>query len=77
MRIGQWQRTHTTLTLRADAADAEGFLLEMMLCFSRLGLSVFTAASPIQKSSKLLFITAKGIKAEGMETHGRFRRPHW
>jgi hypothetical protein len=56
----------------ADSADAEGFLLEMMLCFPVLGLSVFTAAAPIQKSAKLLFITAKGIKAEGMETHDGF-----
>ncbi len=56
----------------ADAADAEGFLSEMMLCFPVLGLSVFTAASLIQKSAKLLFITAKGIKAEGMETHDGF-----
>jgi hypothetical protein len=56
----------------ADAADAEGFLSEMMLCFPVLGLSVFTATAPIQKSAKLLFITAKGIKAEGMETHDGF-----
>ena len=56
----------------ADAADAEGFLSEMMLCFPVLGLSVFTAAAPIQKSANLLFINAKGIKAEGMETHDGF-----
>jgi len=43
-----------------------------MLCFPVLGLSVFTAAALIQKSAKLLFITAKGIKAEGMETHDGF-----
>jgi len=56
----------------ADVADSEGFLFEMMLCFPVLGLSVFTAAAPIQKSAKLLFITAKGIKAEGMATHDGF-----
>ncbi len=56
----------------ADAADAEGFLSEMMLCFPVLGLSVFAAAAPIQTSAKLLFINAKGIKAEGMETHDGF-----
>lgn len=56
----------------ADAADAEGFLSEMMLCFPVLGLSVFTAAAPVQKSAKLLFIASKGIKAEGMETHDGF-----
>ena len=56
----------------ADAADAEGFLSEMLLCFPVLGLSVFTAAAPIQKSAKSLYITAKGIKAEGRETHDGF-----
>lgn len=56
----------------ADVADAEGFLSEMMLCFPVLGLSVFASAAPIQKSAKLLYISAKGIKAEGMETHDGF-----
>ena len=56
----------------SDAADAEGFLSEMMLCFPLLGLSVFSAAAPIEKSAKLLFLAAKGIKAEGMETHDGF-----
>lgn len=56
----------------ADVADSEGFLSEMMLCFPVLGLSVFSAAAPIQNSAKLLFINAKGIKAEGMETHDGF-----
>ncbi len=56
----------------ADAADAEGFLSEMMLCFPVLGLSVFTVAAPLQKAGKLLFIASKGVKAEGMETHDGF-----
>ena len=56
----------------ADAADAEGFLSEMMLCLPVLGLSVFTAAAPMQKSAKMLFISAKGIKAEGMVTPDGF-----
>ena len=56
----------------ADAADAEGFLAEMMLCFPVLGLSVFTAAAPLHNSAKLLFIVYKGIKAEGMETPDGF-----
>lgn len=56
----------------ADAADAEGFLSEMMLCFPVLGLTVFTPAALVQKSAKLLFITAKGINAQGMETHDGF-----
>ena len=56
----------------ADAADAETFLSEMMLCFPVLGLSVFTAAAPLQKAGKLLFIASKGVKAEGMETQDGF-----
>jgi hypothetical protein len=56
----------------SDAADASGFLSEMLLCFPLLGLSVFAAAAPLPKSAKLLFISAKGIKAEGMETHDGF-----
>jgi hypothetical protein len=56
----------------ADVADAEGFLSEIMLCFPVLGLNAFTAAAPIQKNAKLLVISAKGIKAEGMESHDGF-----
>jgi hypothetical protein len=56
----------------ADAADAEGFLSEIMLCFPLLGLNAFTAAAPIQKNAKLLVISTKGIKAEGMESHDGF-----
>jgi hypothetical protein len=56
----------------ADGADAEGFLSEIMLCFPVLGLTVFTAAAPIQKSAKLLFISSKGIKAQGLETPDGF-----
>jgi len=56
----------------ADAADGEGFLAEMMLCFPILGLSVFNATAPIQKNAKLLHIVAKGIKAEGLETPDGF-----
>jgi Domain of unknown function (DUF4357) len=55
-----------------DAADAEGFLTEMMLCFPVLGVNVFAAAAPIIKSSRLFFITAKGINAEGLETPDGF-----
>ena len=51
----------------ADAADAEGFLWEMLLCFPVLGLAVFSAATASPKSAKWLSITAKGIKAEGAE----------
>jgi hypothetical protein len=56
----------------ADAADAEGFLSEMMLCFPVLGVHVFTAAAPAQKNAKQLQIASKGISATGWETHNGF-----
>jgi len=52
----------------SDAADAECFLAEILLCCPVLGLSVFTVAAAISPSGRQLFITAKGIKAQGMET---------
>lgn len=52
----------------ADAADAEGFLSEMLLCFPVLGLNVFTPAAQLPSKARLLQISSKGIKAEGMET---------
>ncbi len=52
----------------ADAAEADGFLEEMLLCFPVLGVSAFNAAAPAQRSAKLVYLTSKGIKAEGMET---------
>lgn len=56
----------------SDAADAEGFLEEMLLCFPVLGLRVFSVLAPTQKSAKTLHLTAKGIKADGMETPNGF-----
>lgn len=52
----------------SDAADAEGFLSEILLCCPLLGLSVFSATSSPQKSGKTLYLTGKGMKAQGMET---------
>lgn len=52
----------------ADAADAQGFLSEMLLCFPVLGVGVFTLVAPIQKNATHLFLTSKGIRAEGVET---------
>lgn len=56
----------------ADAADAEGFLSEMLLCFPVLGLSVFLAAAPVQRNVQRLYISSKGIQAEGMDTQDGF-----
>lgn len=52
----------------ADAADAEGFLAEMMLCFPVLGIGVFSAGGPEQKAGAELFLKARGVEAQGMET---------
>lgn len=52
----------------ADAADAEGFLAEMMLCFPVLGVDVFTVASAAEKVGATFHINAKGIKATGVES---------
>lgn len=56
----------------ADAADAEGFLEEMLLCYPVLGVNVFAAAVPVSKSTTWLTLTAKGVKAEGAESHDGF-----
>jgi hypothetical protein len=52
----------------ADAADAEGFLAEMLLCFPVLGVSVFTAGAPPPRNAPTLLIASKGIRAMGVET---------
>lgn len=51
----------------ADAADAEGFLSEMLLCFPVLGLGVFSPASAAT-TGPALRLTSKGITADGRET---------
>jgi hypothetical protein len=52
----------------ADAADAGGFLAEMMLCFPVLGVGVFSTATVEQKVGEELSLKAKSIEARGMET---------
>lgn len=56
----------------ADAADAEGFLGEMLLCFPVLGVSVFTATSAAPKAARAFFINSKGVKASGSEMRDGF-----
>jgi hypothetical protein len=52
----------------ADAADAEGFLAEMLLCFPVLGLGVFSKVTPAQAQGRTLYLRAKGIEARGLDT---------
>jgi hypothetical protein len=52
----------------SDAADADGFLAEMLLCFPVLGLGVFSTAGPATATGLTLYLSAKGVKAEGRET---------
>ncbi len=56
----------------ADAADAEGFLSEMLLCFPVLGLGVFATATATHTSGQSLHLGAKGVQAEGSETADGF-----
>lgn len=48
----------------ADAADAEGFLAEMMLCFPVLGLGIFAPAES-RAGMATFYVKAKGIEATG------------
>lgn len=52
-----------------ETADVDSFLLDMLSIFPLLGLSVFekTSSSTKPRRSKMLHITAKGIKATGYE----------
>ena len=52
----------------AEAADAEGFLSEMLLCFPVLGLSVFSAPSEGNSHGAVFYLKAKGVEALGVET---------
>lgn len=52
----------------ADAADAEGFLSEMLLCFPVLGVTAFSKAAAAPTTARTLYLVAKGIKAEGLES---------
>lgn len=56
----------------SDAADAESFLSEILLCCPLLGLSVFSAAASSPKAGKTLYLSGKGNKAEGLETSEGF-----
>jgi hypothetical protein len=51
----------------ADAADAEGFLVDMLLCLPVVGVNLFDKAKAGGASSRDLFLKAKGIEARGVD----------
>lgn len=52
----------------ADAAEAEGFLEDMLLCFPVLGLGVFEKASSSPARGRILILKGKGIESHGFES---------
>lgn len=56
----------------ADAAEAEGFLQEMLLCFPLLGFAAFSGPEQATPLGELLILRGHGIVAKGQETSGGF-----
>lgn len=55
----------------ADAADAEGFLADILLCLPVFGVTVFEkskAPAHLPNGQQELFLRAKGIEARGIES---------
>lgn len=51
----------------ADAADAEGFLKDLLLCLPVVGVTFFEKAKAARAASRELFLRAKGIEARGVD----------
>lgn len=51
----------------ADAADAEGFLEDLLLCLPIVGINLFEKARAGATYSRELFLKAKGIEARGVD----------
>ncbi|HOC43809.1 MAG TPA: GIY-YIG nuclease family protein [Thermoanaerobaculales bacterium] len=52
----------------ADAADAEGFLGDLLLCLPVVGFSLFDKPRAGAAKSRDLFLKAKGIEARGVDS---------
>jgi len=52
----------------SDAADAEGYLSEMLLCFPVIGLHVFSVGEPPRTASIEYVLAGRGVSAAGVET---------
>lgn len=51
----------------ADAADAEGFLANLLLCLPVVGVTFFEKAKAAAEKSAELFLRGKGIEARGVD----------
>ena len=56
----------------ADAADAELYLADMLLCLPVVGVSFFESPRAQEKKSQGLILSAKGIEASGYEDTAGF-----
>jgi len=52
----------------ADAADAEGFLADVLLCLPVVGVSLFEKAKVAAAEGRELLLKAKGIEARGVDS---------
>lgn len=51
----------------ADAADAEGFLADLLLCLPLMGVSLFEKARVNVAASRVLYLKSKEIEASGVD----------
>lgn len=56
----------------ADRSEAEGFLLNMLLCFPVLGYHAFEVLEEATPKVTLLFLKAKNVEGQGYESPGGF-----
>lgn len=58
----------------ADAADAEGFLGDLLLCLPVVGVNLFekAVADALRSDRDLLFLRSKGIEARGLDSSEGF-----
>lgn len=56
----------------ADAADAEGFLADILLCLPVMGVNFFERSTSTRKKGPSLYLKAKGLKASGRESSEGF-----